>query len=349
MRVVKSYSRAQHARVALPCVALLALAGVAPSSVQGQQHHAVRAVGSEASTAAGRSVPSEPSATATPSTASTQAAPSAEQAARSSCDWDPRWSRFTVAESIATGTMAVGILAARLALPEPTVARWQGAILIDEPMRDAFRRPSASGEEVAAEMSDWLLRATIAMPLIDAGVAWAVHGRPGVAAEMLAMSAQSFALTFLVTEVTKRLVARERPYGDQCGVGETSGSCGPGGRYKSFISGHTSTAFTGAGLVCAHHENLPLYGGGPADAAACVTAVGAATAVGMLRIAADRHYFSDVIMGAALGLLSGYALPNWLHYDIGEEDPDTDAPTGGTVTPIATPGGVGFGYQHIWY
>jgi hypothetical protein len=33
-------------------------------------------------------------------------------------------------------------------------------------------------------------------------------------------------------------------------------------KFQSFISGHTLMAFTGAGLICAHHSHLPLYGGG---------------------------------------------------------------------------------------
>ena len=55
-----------------------------------------------------------------------------------------------------------------------------------------------------------------------------------------------------------------------------------------------------------------------------------------------------VLVGAALGLPSGYALPSFLHYDIGETDPDTGMPEGGRVTPLATPGG-GLAYEHVWY
>jgi hypothetical protein len=34
----------------------------------------------------------------------------------------------------------------------------------------------------------------------------------------------------------------------------------------------------------------------------------------MLRIHSDNHYATDVILGAALGIGSGYFLPRFLHY-----------------------------------
>jgi hypothetical protein len=66
------------------------------------------------------------------------------------------------------------------------------------------------------------------------------------------------------------------------------------------------------------------------DAAACATGLALATAVGVLRIAADRHYATDVLLGAGVGLLSGWLLPWLLHYDVGEALGDT---TSITVAP----------------
>lgn len=294
--------------------------------------------------------PPSPSEGSEESGASSAEAPSPRSAAES-LSWDERWGRFSIGESLATGSIAAGILAVELALPEPTAANWSGSLLMDDDVRLSLRGSSEGSRDTMDSASDALLGGLILMPMVDAGIALLVHQAPEVALQMMAINAQSFALTVLVTELTKRLVARERPYAQYggCDADEDSGDCASGNRYKSFLSGHTSLAFTGAGLVCAHHENLPLYGGGLADSAACAAAIGAATAVGVLRIGADRHHMSDVLFGAALGLVSGYALPNWLHYDLGEDDPETGEPSGGTITPIATPGGVGFGYQRIWY
>jgi hypothetical protein len=285
-----------------------------------------------------------------PAEAQDQPESGAADAATESCAWNPRWSRFTVGESIATGSASLGLLVARLALRSPESARWTAPILLDTPTRNHLRGSTESARDTMADVSDGLLYALLAMPFVDAAIAWGVHGAPEVAAEMTAMNAQSFALTMLVTELTKRLVARRRPFmqSPDCNPDEPE-TCEGGSGNESFMSGHTSMAFTGAGLVCAHHQRLPLYGGGLADPAACAMAIAAATTVGTLRITADRHYLSDVLVGAALGLFSGYALPSFLHYDIGETDPDTGLPEGGRVTPLATPGGGGIAYEHVWY
>jgi membrane-associated phospholipid phosphatase len=71
---------------------------------------------------------------------------------------------------------------------------------------------------------------------------------------------------------------------------------------------------TGAGLLCVYHEELPLYGGGAWDVAACVEGITVGVGVGVLRLMADRHYVSDVMVGGAIGFVSGYALPRLLHF-----------------------------------
>src|SRR5262249_22472634 len=80
-------------------------------------------------------------------------------------------------------------------------------------------------------------------------------------------------------------------------------------------------SFTSAGLTCAHHTHLPLYGGGAVDIIACAVVLTAAAAEPVLRIAADHHYATDVTVGAVLGFASGYALPMALHYGRGASAP----------------------------
>ena len=86
----------------------------------------------------------------------------------------------------------------------------------------------------------------------------------------------------------------------------------------SFFSGHTSVSFASAGLICLHHEYLPLYGSITADGTACVAAVGVATAVAMMRMRADKHWPSDVITGALLGIGFGYFYPKYVYYETGK-------------------------------
>jgi membrane-associated phospholipid phosphatase len=87
---------------------------------------------------------------------------------------------------------------------------------------------------------------------------------------------------------------------------------------QSFVSGHTAIAFTGAGLTCAHHRHLPLYGGGWPDVAICVATLAAASSTAVLRVMSDRHYASDSLLGVGIGLVSGWGLPEWLHYGAGD-------------------------------
>jgi len=65
---------------------------------------------------------------------------------------------------------------------------------------------------------------------------------------------------------------------------------------NSFPSGHTATAFTGAELIMMEYGGW--YGVG-----AYVVAGG----VGLCRIYNNRHWFSDVLGGAAIGVLSAHA------------------------------------------
>lgn len=65
------------------------------------------------------------------------------------------------------------------------------------------------------------------------------------------------------------------------------------GKRNSFPSGHTATAFTGAELVRAEYGwayGVPAY----------IIAAG----VGFMRIYNDRHWFNDVLAGAAVGIIS---------------------------------------------
>lgn len=122
---------------------------------------------------------------------------------------------------------------------------------------------------------------------------------------------ESFAFTSFVSSLVQNLVAREKPFAHNCRTGVCEGDQPT----RSMPSGHAAFAFTGAGLVCNHHEYQSLYRDAAADRAACWTGMGLAVADGLVRIMADHHYATDVAAGAAIGLFSGYLLPRLLHYN----------------------------------
>ncbi len=251
-------------------------------------------------------------------------------------DW--KFPRFRASQYGATAGLLTGMLAIDVLGLKSSDVRWSGGVLLDDFVRDELRAGSQAGRDRADQASDVLLWSLMAAPMLDAGLtAGVAHGNGDVAWQMAMINAQSFAVTGLTQKVTKRVFGRARPYTEECAKDPDAKHCGSSSSNQGFISGHSAMAFTAAGLMCAHHENLPLYGGGFADRAACGVALGAATATGLLRISADKHYATDVLAGAAVGLASGYLLPKWLHYGFGDDDdegvPDTYvAPAAGEFT-----------------
>ncbi|MBC7864824.1 MAG: phosphatase PAP2 family protein, partial [Bacteroidia bacterium] len=69
-----------------------------------------------------------------------------------------------------------------------------------------------------------------------------------------------------------------------------------GSTANSFPSGHTTAAFVSAEFM---HQELGKHGWGYSVAAYSV-----ATSVGTMRILNNRHWFSDVLVGAGIGMLS---------------------------------------------
>ena len=71
--------------------------------------------------------------------------------------------------------------------------------------------------------------------------------------------------------------------------------------YKSFFSGHTSTAFaigTSTAKMLTNYSDIDKK-------LVWISALGLASSTGYFRIAADKHYFSDVFVGAIVGSLIG--------------------------------------------
>lgn len=77
-----------------------------------------------------------------------------------------------------------------------------------------------------------------------------------------------------------------------------------GSNYQSFPSGHTAEAFVGAEFMRLEYKDVsPWYG---------VAGYAMATATGLLRMYNDKHWMSDVIAGAGVGIAST-RLAYWLY------------------------------------
>jgi membrane-associated phospholipid phosphatase len=113
------------------------------------------------------------------------------------------------------------------------------------------------------------------------------------------LAASAIVQTFLVDNVLKGLTGRQRPYYAD-GVDHWSGPAGfikryekeSSGRYVSFPSGHTATAFSVATVVALQYRR-PIW--------VPILAYAVASGVGLSRMTMDRHWASDVVCGAILG------------------------------------------------
>jgi membrane-associated phospholipid phosphatase len=255
---------------------------------------------------------------------------------------------------VLTGAMLLPIAGALFLYPDPN-DNLHGGFLFDNAIRDALVLDSRSARKTAASWSNMPYYALLAYPLLvdTALVTWGVHGAGDVALEMLAMDLEAYAVAGGIA-LTFQKLGRVRPAEKGCRTDpDYSPKCdNPTALNQSFMSGHTAIAFTGAGLTCAHHRNLPLYGGGVPDVSICVLALAAASATGVLRVMSDNHYASDVLLGVGLGVLSGYALPEWLHYGDAEANKGPSSflpifrPANSTFVAVLAPQ-VGAGYAGV--
>jgi membrane-associated phospholipid phosphatase len=124
----------------------------------------------------------------------------------------------------------------------------------------------------------------------------------------LLIVAEAAAIAMDVNQIVKMSVGRQRPFVHYGNWSEPDRAPDPDDNL-SFYSGHTTFTFAvaaAAGTV----SDLRGY-----DSAPWVWGIGLgiASTTGYLRIAADRHYLTDVLVGAATGLAAGIALPRLLH------------------------------------
>lgn len=260
--------------------------------------------------------------------------------------WNPKWARMRTAELVGVGVVAAG------ALPFAVIPSLGHSLNsrsgFDEAARGVLRLRTPVARNTARDISDLLLTVSITYPFfVDAlAAAYLKHNSPDVASQMVQMDLEALAVNAFLSSMVSNLTGRERPYGRLCAAdpAHQSFDCSSTSRDRSFFSGHSSTAFTSAGLVCSHHLHFDLFGGGAPDALACVTSLLAAGTTASLRVLADQHYLSDVLVGSAVGAAMGFGLPWLLHYRGGGTGSILPGGTGtrpGSVTWTLAPGPLG--------
>jgi membrane-associated phospholipid phosphatase len=238
--------------------------------------------------------------------------------------FDARFQPMRPWEYAATALSLAGTFTLRFTEPaEPRRPNWRGGILWDEDIQDAIATRDPSSRAAWVALADIPFYALMVYPAVDAlavaGVGWR---RWNMSLQLLMMDLEAFAVAAPLIWVTQYFVLRERPYMRYACEADTTGKygagyeehCGDRQVTRSFPSGHVAIAATGAALTCVHHTHVPLYGGGFGDALACGAAIGATALTSIARVAADKHYVSDVATGIGIGAFAGWLVPKALHY-----------------------------------
>jgi membrane-associated phospholipid phosphatase len=245
--------------------------------------------------------------------------------------WDPRWAKFRPVEYVLSGVAGSASLVLYFGVHDAQTPRLSSGVLFDEYFREALRLRPPGQRDRARTVSDWTAVSAISWAIaVDSLVVPLARGSTELSGQMLLMDGEAFAFSTLITTLIFKTVARARPSYRDC---ERDGKYDPLCKMHpmgSFPSGHTNTAFTGAGLSCAHHLHVPLYGSRAADVLACAGTITLAATTGTLRILGDRHYATDVLVGAMIGFAVGYGMPTLLHYG----KVDNDAPTPAAMQPL---------------
>lgn len=201
----------------------------------------------------------------------------------------------------------------------PDHCRWCTPPSFDRSVHDHLVWGNAKRADTLSGVTAFVLTPIVAVGTVI-GSAFAHAERARYFADDLLTVAEAGVYGQLAVQVLKFSVGRQRPYAFDHSTTYARGN----DDNLSFVSGHSALAFslaTAAGTV-AQRRHLAY--------APAVWAVGLtlATTTMYLRIAADKHYLSDVLGGGVIGAAVGLGLPRLL----------PGLPEGVTVVPA--PGGL---------
>ncbi len=189
----------------------------------------------------------------------------------------------------------------------PDRCRWCESQSFDEGARSRLRW---SNTEAAYRTSNWLGFGLVPLGTAAGMALLASHAgaREGIGVDLLVIAQAAF-LTAGLNQVVKYTVGRERPFVHALDAQNKPRTKHPADNNLSFYSAHASISFSvvvAAGTVA----TMRGYRGAP-----FIWAIGLplAALTGYLRIAADRHYLSDVLVGTVVGSTVGFLAPFLMH------------------------------------
>jgi membrane-associated phospholipid phosphatase len=205
----------------------------------------------------------------------------------------------------------------------PSTCRWCADNGLDAGARSAFK-----WNDTGAAILWSNLGAFGTVPLATLGVTALAAHREDRLADMIGnglVVLESVALAGSLSQIVKFIAVRERPFVHALPAAEKPLTDTPTDNNVSFYSSHSSFAFALA-VSSGTIASMRRYRWAPAVWAAGLLS---AASVGYLRIAADKHYLTDVLVGATMGSAFGFVVPYVFH---GGERP-------ASVAVVPTPGG----------
>jgi len=228
----------------------------------------------------------------------------------------PRALRVAPAVDVAFTSAAWGaVIAFEIAKPglAPRGCVWCDVHLnpIDDAVRSALVRTNTEVPNVMSSIAAWGVA-----PLLNGGFLALAANEEGAIKNSpsdLLIVAEAAGVATLLNESVKFALGRERPFVRALPENQKAATSTPSDNNLSFYSGHTSLTFSlavASGTVASMrgYRIAPLI---------WISGLSVGAATGYLRIAADKHYFTDVVAGAALGSATGFLVPYLFHRPAG--------------------------------
>lgn len=196
----------------------------------------------------------------------------------------------------------------------PTTCRWCDPPGFDRAARDSLRWQDTAAANTISNVTGYVLA-----PIVTSGLTMLASRdrRWRRYFDDVTPIVQSAIAVSLLQHAAKFTVGRQRPYAHFSEPGSLTPSVE---NNVSFWSGHTSLGFS----LAVSAGTIATRRGYRLAPAVWASGLALAAATGWLRIAADRHYTSDVLVGAVMGSAVGVGWPLLVHRHIRQ----TIIPTG---------------------
>lgn len=189
----------------------------------------------------------------------------------------------------------------------PDACRWCEVPGVDQSVRNALKWDNTGLPDT---LSHVLAFGLVPATLVGVDALMANHdGAMHYFGPDVLILAETLMIAMDVNQLVKFIVGRERPFVHALSADERQDREPTSDDNLSFFSGHTTSAFALA-VALGTIASMRGYRWAPM---AWIVGLALATTLAYLRIAADRHYFTDVLTGAVVGSAFGFAIPYFFH------------------------------------